>query len=152
MSIVNKPTTLVVPYGSVEYRAALVLRDRILRKPLGLRFTDAEMAQDKSDYHFVVKHENNVIGCLILTPHDDASIKMRQVAVAEHMQGQGIGKMLVRDAELFALERGFDLMYCNARDTAVVFYEGLGYSKVGEPFVHVKVIHWRMEKQLTPSG
>lgn len=148
MSIALKLTTLVVPYGSDEYRAALDLRDRLLRQPLGLRFTEEELRQDRKDYHIVTKLDEQVIGCLILTPHEDGMIKMRQVAVDEQFQRQGVGQALVEDAEFFAREKSFKTIYCHARDTAVAFYEELGYHKVGNTFISVTIEHWRMEKEL----
>nr|MBP8249907.1 GNAT family N-acetyltransferase [Chitinophagales bacterium] len=44
--------------------------------------------------------------------------------------------------------KGFTLMYCHARDTAIPFYEKLGYSRVGEEFEEVTIPHWEMGKSL----
>ena len=57
---------------------------------------------------------------------------MRQVAVVGDLQGQGIGTALVKRSEAMARELGFRRMILHARETAVAFYEKLGYTKVGE--------------------
>jgi N-acetylglutamate synthase-like GNAT family acetyltransferase len=148
MSIAEKLTILVVPYRSEEYQSALDLRYAIMRKPLGLKFTEEELRQDRDDFHIVAMIDELVIGCLVLTPHAGGLVKMRQVAVAENQQGNGVGKALVEDAEFFAIQQGFTKMYCHARDTAVSFYEKLGYRKAGEAFSSLGIEHWRMEKNL----
>ena len=38
----------------------------------------------------------------------------------------------------------------HARDTAVPFYEKLGYLCCGEPFEEVGIAHIKMQKQLSP--
>jgi ribosomal protein S18 acetylase RimI-like enzyme len=73
---------------------------------------------------------------------------MRQVAVAPGMQGQGIGRKLVEYAEEFARDGGFDLMLLHARETAVPFYEKLGYRRLGQRFEEVTLPHWAMVKEL----
>ena len=39
-------------------------------------------------------------------------------------------------------------MILHARETAVVFYEKLGYSSLGDQFEEVTIPHWAMEKRL----
>lgn len=150
--IASKLTTLVVPYSSDEYQAALQLRTSILREPLGLKFTEEELRRDKKDHHIVAKLDDQVVGCLILSPSTDGWIQMRQVAVSTAHQNQGVGQALVADAEFFAKHLGFSRMFCKARDTAVPFYLKLGYEKAGEPFQSVGIEHWRMEKGLPAPG
>ena len=73
---------------------------------------------------------------------------MRQVAVAPELQRQGIGKALVEYSK--ALAQRLDIaMILHARETAVAFYEHLGYAKLGDRFEEVTIPHWAMEKRLT---
>jgi predicted N-acetyltransferase YhbS len=149
VSIASKLTTLVVPYASDEYQAALRLRESILRQPLGLKLTEEDLRRDKKSHHIVAKLEDEVIACLILSPTDDGWIQMRQVAVSEAHQRQGVGQALIEDAEFFARESGYKRIFCKARDTAVPFYLKLGYEKAGQAFTSLGIQHWRMEKMLT---
>jgi hypothetical protein len=73
---------------------------------------------------------------------------MRQVAVVPELQGQGIGRAMVEYSEALARTVGFTRMILHARETAVAFYEKLGYAKVGERFVEVTIPHWAMAKRL----
>ena len=73
---------------------------------------------------------------------------MKQVAVLPDLQGQGVGKALVQYSEALARRLGFTRMVLHARETAVPFYEKLGYSRFGERFQEVTIPHWAMDKGL----
>lgn len=75
-------------------------------------------------------------------------MKMRQVAVEETQQGKGLGKKLSAAGEKYAIENGFEVMFCNARKTAVGFYERMGYKIVSDEFNEVNIPHYAMEKVL----
>jgi GNAT superfamily N-acetyltransferase len=137
-----------VPFNSAEYAAALTLREEVLRKPLGLTLNDESLAQERDYFHLVCHADGELVACLVLNPHEGGDIRMRQVAVKPHLQGQGIGRKLVEFAEQFAREHGFTLMTLHARETAFPFYEKLGYEYIGEPFIEVTIPHRAMQKQL----
>lgn len=133
---------------SKEYAKALALRTEVLRKPLGLEFTAAELNKDKEDIHFGLFEGDKIIACLTLTKADNERMKMRQVAVDFDAQGKGFGSKLSKAAEEFAKENGYRIMFCNARKVAVPFYEKLGYKIVSDEFTEVNIPHYTMEKQL----
>ncbi len=64
---------------------------------------------------------------------DANEARMRQVAVAADAQGRGIGRLLVAEFEAEAIRRGAARVTLHARQTAVAFYERLGYAVEGEP-------------------
>lgn len=139
-----------VAFGSGEYRAACVLRDEILRRPLGLALGPEDVQGEDAQWHLLAFVETSVAGCLLLVPASEGLVKMRQVAIASHFQRTGIGTALVRRAEGLSRERGFSRMVLHARVTAVPFYERLGYEVEGEGFIEVTVPHRRMIKSLDP--
>ena len=140
---------LPVEYASPAYDEIVALRDTLLRKPLGLQFKVNEMDKEYLQIHFAAyTYDWELRGCLVLKPLGEEVIKMRQVAVAEAHQGQGIGQALVVASEEWARARGYREMELNARDVAVVFYEKLGYVKQGEPFEEVSIKHFKMVKEL----
>ena len=135
-------------YHSTDYAKALLLRDRVLRQPLGLKFTEEELKKDKNDVHFGLFNGDDIVACLILTDAGNKRMKMRQVAVDGQYQGKGLGKSLSFAAEKYALEHGFTAMFCHARKTAAPFYQNLGYHIVGDEFTEVNIPHYTMEKDL----
>ena len=135
-------------YHSADYAKALNLRDQVLRQPLGLSFTEAELKKDENDTHFGLFEGETILACLILTETENKRMKMRQVAVDIRYQGKGLGKKLSLAAEQYALNKGFNVMFCHARKTAAPFYQSLGYSIVGDEFVEVNIPHYIMQKNL----
>lgn len=137
-----------IEVGSPEYRLELDLRMKILRRPLGLTFSPDDLEKERTDVHLGAFDGATLLGCLILTPLSASTIKMRQVAVDDHLQGKGVGRALVEACELKARALGHQVIELNARDTAVPFYLRLGYERVGDPFTEVTIPHHKMRKRL----
>lgn len=136
-------------HGSPDYIETVDLRDQVLRRPLGLIFSPEQLGGESGDFHLACYDETeHLLGCLILTPEDDRTVRMRQVAVRSDLQRGGIGSILVRFSETFAAEQGFRLMTMHARESAVPFYERLGYECYGQRFEEVTIPHWHMRKAL----
>ncbi len=138
-----------IEFATPEYDDAVRLRYEVLRKPLGLEYTPEQLAAEYNNHHLAAYSNNGqLLGYLNLTPSDGGVIKMRQVAVEPQAQGMGVGKKLVEASEVLARKIGYQNMVLHARETAVAFYEKLGYHKVGERFEEVTIPHFRMEKPL----
>ena len=140
----------VIRFDSPEYRQMCRLRDEVLRKPIGLRLTEAEMARDKNDILLACLKNEEAIACCILTEIDSNTVQLRQMAVAPAYQGKGLGKKILRFAEEKAKNNGSTLIRLHARKTATGFYGKNGYSLLGEEFTEVGIPHFEMEKRLAP--
>jgi predicted GNAT family N-acyltransferase len=138
----------LIEHGSDLYQKMVELRTEILRKPLGLEYTEAQLKSEKSDYLLVATEKTIVIGCCILTPLEDNQIQLRQMAVANHQQGKGIGAKIVDFAEKTAIQKGFKILILHARKYAVGFYQKLGYETFGDEYVEVGIPHFSMKKSL----
>lgn len=139
----------LVKHNSPEYQQLVALRDTILRKPLGLEFSKEDLEAESDSLHLAgYDSEEKLICCLVLKPLNEKLIRMRQVAVAEDVQGKGWGKELVLESERVAKEKGYSKMMCHARDHAIPFYMKLEYFKVGDEFEEVGIRHFRMEKNI----
>ncbi len=143
-----------VAHGSLEYTETVALRDEVLRRPLGLIFSPEILGAEAADFHLACyDKQGNLIGCMILTPEESvaeepATVRMRQVAVRPDHQRGGVGTAFVQYSEEFARAHGFACMTMHARETAVPFYERLGYQRYGERFQEVTIPHWKMRKDL----
>lgn len=137
-----------IDFLSPLYDLSIKLRDKILREPLGLSFNIDELSKEDSDYHLGILHDGNLIACLVLTPKSKSVIKMRQVAVLESFQGQGIGRILVAYSESFSKAKGYEKIVLNARENAIPFYKKLAYSIEGDFFEEVTIVHQKMNKNL----
>lgn len=141
-------TTAEITFDSPAYHETLALRYQVLRKPLGLSFSQADLAQEAAEIHLGAFDDQTLIACLVLRPLENGKIKMRQVAVAESLRRTGVGRKLVTASEALARSKSFKLMVLNARDTAVPFYLSMGYQTIGEPFEEVGIPHMKMLKAL----
>lgn len=135
------------PFGSPRYQESLRLREAVLRIPIGMVLRDKDIELDHTEFHVVALEGNNVVGCVLLRPLSDKRIKLRQMAVADNHQGQGVGAKLVRFAEALAKRRGFTAIETNARKVAQGFYEKLGYEAIGGEFLEINIIHTLMMKK-----
>lgn len=137
-----------VSFNSEEYKRTVELRDKILRKPLNLKFSSEQLEKEYSDIHIACFSDKDLIGCLILSPIDDISVRMRQVAVDEKYQGKKIGTKMVKYSEEFAKNNGFKEMVLHSREVAVPFYLKLDYKIISEKFIEIGLAHWMMKKKL----
>jgi len=144
----NKLEVKEIKYGSADYQEELQLRDKVLRKPLGMDLFAENLEKEQWDIHVGAFQENKLIGVLILTVIDNDMLKMRQVAVDENFRSMKTGTALVRFSEEYALLRNYKMIVLNARSTAVDFYVKLGYEKVSDMFLEINIPHYKMQKKL----
>lgn len=137
-----------IEFGSTLYGKALHLRDEMLRKPIGLRHSEADMEKEPGYRHFGLLIEENLVACLMVVPHGAGVAQIRQMAVREDLQGKGYGRFLMTAVEPILKASGVGRLFLNARSTAIEFYARLGYARVGERFTEVGIPHLRMEKAL----
>lgn len=137
-----------IDHGTPEYGQMLKLRDDILRKPLGLQLHPEELDLEKSDILLGAFDEDRILACCILTPINEKTLRLRQMAVQNNLQGKGIGASIMSFAEDIARDKGFSTLMMHARDSAIGFYEKFGYKVTGAPFTEVNLPHRLMEKQL----
>jgi predicted GNAT family N-acyltransferase len=140
------------PFGTLEYETSVGLRYGVLRAPLGLKLGPDERREEATLIHLGAFEGERLVGCLMLHDRGDGSVRMRQVAIAMDRQRSGIGRKLVAFSETHARELGLREMILHARDTAVPFYEKLGYESFGEPFEEVTIPHRKMRKTLAPPA
>jgi predicted GNAT family N-acyltransferase len=138
----------IIDHNSPEYRQMINLRYEILRKPLGLQFTEDELEREKEDILIGAFDDDRILACCLLTRIDPSTVKLRQMAVENSQQGKGIGATMMNFAENVARDRGYKVMAMHARKTATGFYEKLGYRVEGDEFQEVTIPHYLMKKKL----
>jgi predicted GNAT family N-acyltransferase len=135
-------------HGSKDYDQMVKLRYELMRKPLGLDFTEDELKREKDDILIGAFEDDEILGCCLLTKVDSQCAKLRQMAVQKKRQGLGIGESMMQFAENIARDRGFKTITMHARETAIGFYERYGYKTKGDEFIEINIPHRIMEKKL----
>jgi len=138
----------IIAHGTKEYQLMIKLRDDILRRPLGLAFSDDELAHEKNNLLIGAFEDGNILGCCMLVEENHEMVKLRQMAVLNALQGKGIGRALMQFAENLARDHGYKVITMHARKNAIGFYEKMGYKVKGHEFQEVSIPHFEMEKQL----
>ena len=127
------------------------LRTRILRTPLGLALTEADLRGEDQQVHIVALDEDEQVkGCVLVAFSGDRA-RIRQIAVDGDCQGKGVGRELMLRAEQAIRVRGKQTVMLHARITARGFFEKLGYRAVSGVFTEVTVPHIVLEKTLRTS-
>jgi N-acetylglutamate synthase-like GNAT family acetyltransferase len=137
-----------IDHGSKEYSQMIHLRNEVLRKPLHLKFDQADLDREKSDVLIGAFDEDKMLGCCLLTRVDKDCVRLRQMAVHNNLQGKGIGASMMNYAENIARDMGYKRLIMHARKTAIGFYEKLGYKIDGKEFEEISIPHIVMEKKL----
>lgn len=138
----------IIDYGTPDYNDMVKLRDEILRKPLGLSFTQEELEKEKSNLMMAAYEDDKMLGCCMLVEEDPQTVRLRQMAVRNDLQGKGIGKALIQFAENLARDHGYQKICMHARKNALGFYEKMGYRVTGDEFEEITIPHYMMEKEL----
>ncbi len=139
----------IIDYGTPEYKQMIDLRYDILRKPLQLSFETNQVDNEKDDILIAAFEEEKILGCCLLTKLDKQSLRLRQMAVQNNLQGKGIGAAMMNFAENVARDAGYKKIVMHARKTAIGFYEKLGYKVSGNEFLEISIPHFVMEKKLS---
>lgn len=120
---------------------ALPLRHAVLRN--GDPTLTAAFPEDHVEgcFHVGVRAEDgSLVATATLMPEASAwrptrrAWRLRGMAVAPELQGRGLGRVVLDEALGILRERGGEVLWANARDTALGFYERLGMEVVGEQF------------------
>jgi GNAT superfamily N-acetyltransferase len=138
----------ILDHGSAEYQQMVKLRDEMLRKPLGLGFTPQELEDEKDNMLIGAFEDEDILGCCMLVEENPQTVRLRQMAVLNDLQGKGIGRALMTFAENIARDRGYKKLSMHARKNAIGFYEKMGYNVASDEFTEVTLPHFVMEKKL----
>lgn len=137
-----------IDHGTMEYEKMVALRNQILRQPLGLSFSKEELEREKEDLLIAAFDDDDMLGCCILSEIDNSTLRLRQMAVQNNLQGKGIGASIMSFAENLSRDKGYKCLMMHARNTAIGFYEKFGYKCLDTEFIEVGVPHHVMKKML----
>jgi predicted GNAT family N-acyltransferase len=137
----------IIDHGSDDYSLAVKLREDVLRKSIGMRFSKEELEEEKKHIQIVGKLNDEIVSTAVLAPEKD-KVKMQRVAVSEKVRNQNIGSEMTKFCEGIALNLKAKEMYVHARDKAVNFYKKNNYVAEGEFFEEDNTPHLKMIKSL----
>lgn len=116
------------------------VRQPVLRAGKPIESCQFDGDERESTKHYGYFENGNLIGIASMFEvkneafDSQKQFQLRGMAVLPNHQKKGIGEQLVLFAEKDAIAQNADLIWFNAREIAVGFYEKLGYEIFDEPF------------------
>ncbi|MBF0542876.1 MAG: GNAT family N-acetyltransferase [Candidatus Riflebacteria bacterium] len=150
-----------ITFSETALPMILGVRTKILRP--GRPIDDARFPGDNihGTIHFAAFEGRFVIGCVTLVPSELDGMKafqLRGMAVDDESQGSGIGRGLLSFSEETLKKKQLEsfhdcsceiILWCNARLSAVGFYQKFGWITISEIFEIEKVgPHRRMVRKI----
>ena len=151
---VNHLDIHVRPMTSLEVRP---LRLEVLRAGMVNQTVHFDGDDDATTIHLGAfdQDQNNVgVSTWMQRPfplaEEHKALQLRGMATAVNVQGKGIGTLLLVAGQSHGREVGAHLIWANARDAALNFYNRHGYSTVGEGFIETvtQLPHHKVVKYL----
>ena len=134
------------------YQQERELRNSVLLRPIGIPDYGWEH-NDSHCRHFVALAQGELIGCVLLRPHQQGVLKvaqLSQMAVHPDRRGLGGGRLLIAKLTELATELNLSFIYCHARSDVVEFYLKNGFLSYDSPFTEVGILHQRMKLHIAP--
>lgn len=124
----------------ITYSDTFPVRSAVLRqgKPIETCFFVGDDAQNT--IHFGLFHENNLVGVASVFKSTSinfdkkSQFQLRGMAVLSAYQGFGFGAVILEEVCKFVAENKGEVLWFNAREKAVAFYQNFGFSVLGNAF------------------
>lgn len=123
---------------------ALTWRIRQLAMYPEQQILDMELPDDFEGVHFGLYHQYELTAVVSLFD-DNGLAQFRKMAVLPTDQGRGFGQQLLQYLITYCQTQNIKTLWCNARLSAVGFYEKNGFVTVGEPFLRNHITYVKME-------
>ncbi|MFA6489901.1 MAG: GNAT family N-acetyltransferase [Candidatus Micrarchaeia archaeon] len=136
------------PVTAGEWEKYYDIRYRLLRKQLGVAKGEEKKPEDNIAEHLAAFRDGTPIG-IGMVYEEGKNARIRFIAVEEKHQHEGIGSLLIAALEGLARKKGLKKAVLWGDESAVGFYEKLGYKNAGKgPVLLGKIQQYNMEKEL----
>jgi len=142
----------------IEFKATFIVRHPVLRwgKPIESCYFEGDNLPTTAHFGLFVDGKLIGVSSVFNTQNKLFSVEnqfqIRGMAVLPKFQKKNYGKELMNHCEAYCRNNDGHLIWFNAREIAVPFYEKLGYHKVGTPFSIAEIgVHYVMKKEITGS-
>ncbi|MEA2078193.1 MAG: GNAT family N-acetyltransferase [Candidatus Marinimicrobia bacterium] len=139
-------------HDSPLYEESIILRNRVLIEPFDRPESCADFDFPEKDIYISAFDNDTLIGTVILTPLDNKTVQMRQMAVDGAYQGQGIGRAIAEEFERVVVREGYSRIILHSRESAVPFYKAMNYELRGDRFYEIEIPHFEMVKDVTRNA
>ena len=142
----------MVSVKKIDAKDTYHLRLEVLRKNIDLPHEfDGDL--DETTFHVGVIEGHNIvcIGTFMKNSLEELKgiqYQLRGMATSSEVRGKGYGKLLLNFATNELLKLKVELLWCNAREVAVKFYEKNQFEIIGDRFENKAGPHYKMFKTI----
>ena len=139
----------------ISFQDTFSVRHPVLREGKPIESCYFEGDELDTTKHFGAFVDKKIVGVVSVYSNKNSNFRIanpfqiRGMAVLKDFQKKGFGELLVQHCEKYVSTQNGDLIWFNAREIAVGFYEKLNYTKFGDSFLIDDVgIHYIMHKKM----
>ncbi len=140
---------------NISINETFLVRHPALRAGKPIESCNFDGDELETTQHFGLFKDEKLIGVVSLFNNKNTTFiypnqfQIRGMAILPKFQKQGFGQKLVNHCEEYIQDQKGTLIWFNARENAVSFYEKLLYKKVGDPFSIADIgLHYLMKKEI----
>ncbi len=144
----------MIKINKISYIETYPIRHAILRagKPIETCFFEGDDLPTTTHFGLFVDKKITGVVSIFKNKNDifihSNQLQIRGMAVLEEAQKLGYGKLLILECERYAISLKTNLIWFNAREKAITFYEKQDYKKHGDSFNIANVgVHFLMKKE-----
>ncbi len=139
----------------IDAKETHLVRHPVLRTGKPIETCIFEGDDFKTTIHLGLYKYNNLIGVTTFMKSENnifsepSQYQLRGMAILSNFQRKGLGAVLISEGENILKKRDVKLLWCNAREIAVNFYERNGFIITGQPFEIAEIgTHYIMYKYI----
>ena len=123
----------------IPLELTLGLRSKVLRNDIPLEECTFDTDQIEGVFHlgYSIEHEITTVATFFpnnTIDEDKLGYQLRGMATDPLFAGKGFGKQLINFAVDYIKTTNADYIWCNARSSAIKFYEKLGFEIISDEF------------------
>lgn len=135
--------------ASSIYKDALNIRYQVFVLEQGVSVEEEIDELEDQTHHAVVFIDDQPVATARLYNLGNKHYKVQRVAVQKNFRRKGLGAYLMKQVEQKVIELAGDTLTLGAQNTAIPFYETIGYSIKGHEFLDAGIPHHSMIKELS---
>jgi len=133
---------------NIQWEDALAIRHNVLWPSKPPLFCKVDGDEDAKHYGVRI---NGELVCVASIYISDSTARLRKFATLHNHQGKGIGTQLLSHIIKELKSEGVEYFWCDARKSAVGFYQKFGLKKEGSEFKKSDVPYYKMAIELAAN-
>ena len=129
----------------IEAVQTLALRQSVLWPDK--QISELILAEDTLGLHYGAVADAGIVAVASVFV-DQPNCRLRKFAIDPDFQRQGIGSAMIKHIKTDLKSRGYKTLWCDARETALPFYQSLDFQINGARFFKSDVAYFKAETEL----